>query len=196
MSERRKLSGRTIIALLAVAALIVGVLTAVLTVNAVRNAPKHAPELTAYAHGETVDVTPFAYCAVTMRDCRVLPRNATDIAGTIFENLPCEAAGCETGRTIALPVPPGYPLQLSLPRQITDAPWRAQLVYATEDGRLVETVKSAKDYPENARALTIDSRPMPELRLVGVELQLLTLARDETGETFPIPHAAWSIVTM
>ncbi|MEU8897937.1 DUF2771 domain-containing protein [Nocardia sp. NPDC048505] len=196
MSERRRLSGRTILALLAVAAVVVVGVAAVVTVAAIRNAPKQAPELTAYAHGTTVDVTPFAYCAKTMRDCRVLPQSATDIAGTVFEGLPCESSGCEKGRTVSLEVPTGYPLQLSLPAQIVDAPWVAQILYATEDNQLVPAELSYNKYPKGTRAITIDSQPVPELRLIGVELQLLIPARDETGREFYVPHAAWSINAM
>ncbi|MEV0250425.1 DUF2771 domain-containing protein [Nocardia sp. NPDC050712] len=191
-----KPSGRTIIALLAAAALVVGVAFVGVLIVTVRNADKHAPELTAYSHGKTVDVTPFAYCAVSMQNCRVLPQNAEDAVGTVFEGLPCEAEGCAKGGTADLQVPPGYPLQLSLPKQIVEAPWLAQLVYATEDGQRVGKVISRNDYPKDARAITIDSRPLPELRLIGVEMQLPILARDETGREFYVPHAAWSINTI
>lgn len=54
---------------------------------------------------------------------------------------------------------------------------------------------SRNDYPDRALALTIDSMPEPDLRLIGVELQLPILARDETGKEFYVPHAAWSIST-
>ncbi|MGW0248072.1 DUF2771 domain-containing protein [Nocardia goodfellowii] len=195
MSERRKLSGRTIIALLAVATLVVVGVAGAVVFNAVRNAPWHAPELTAYAHGQTVDVTPFAYCSVTMRDCRVLPQNPADAAGSVFDGLPCKEADCQRGRTTSLEVPPGYPLQVSLPSQIVNAPWLATLVYVREDGQIVIEEKWRDEYPEGARAITIDSRPLPELRLVGVEIQLPILARDESGREGWVPHAAWSIST-
>ncbi|MFC9892637.1 DUF2771 domain-containing protein [Nocardia sp. NPDC127579] len=190
------LSGRTIIALLAAVTLVVGVAFVGVLYVAIRDAPKQAPKLTAYAHGKTVDVVPFAYCAVSMRDCQVLPQQPEDVVATVFEGLPCAAAGCEKGRTAELEVPPGYPLQLSLPDAVADAPWVAQLVYATEDGQPVGKVVSHNNYPAGARAITIDSRPLPELRLIGVELQLPILAKNQAGREFYVPHAAWSINTV
>ncbi|WP_054816493.1 DUF2771 domain-containing protein [Nocardia arizonensis] len=189
---------RTILVLVAVALIVVAAAVAGVVAVAVRNAPQRAPELTAYAHGRTVDVAPFAYCAVNMRDCAVLPASAADAADTVFEQLPCapDAPECQRGRTVDLAVPPGYPLQLSLPKRVADAPWIARVVYVTEKGDRVDEVISRNDYPEGSYAVTIDSRPVPELRLVGVELQLPILARDQTGREIYVPHAAWSISTV
>ncbi|WP_433681168.1 DUF2771 domain-containing protein [Nocardia sp. CA-119907] len=165
-----KPSTRTVVAL-AVAALLVftvafvGVLTVL-----VRRAAHPDPTVTAYAHGKTVTVEPFLYCTVKLEQCKY-------------------------GETVVLDVPAGYPLQLSLPKKIADAPWLAQLVYALPSGEKVDRVVSRNDFPEGALAVTIDSKPEPELRLVGVELQLPILARDETGREFYVPHAAWSIST-
>ncbi|WP_062988256.1 DUF2771 domain-containing protein [Nocardia anaemiae] len=165
-----KPSTRTVVALCVAALLVftvafVGVLTVL-----VRNADHPDPTVTAYAHGKTVTVSPFLYCTVKMEDCKY-------------------------GETVTLDVPAGYPLQLSLPKKIADAPWLAQLVYAMPTGEKVDRVVSRNDFPAGARAVTIDSKPEPELRLVGVELQLPILARDETGREFYVPHAAWSIST-
>ncbi|WP_433728252.1 DUF2771 domain-containing protein [Nocardia sp. CA-129566] len=165
-----KPSTRTVVAL-AVAALLVftvafvGVLTVL-----VRRAAHPDPTVTAYAHGKTVTVEPFLYCTVKLEQCKY-------------------------GETVVLDVPAGYPLQLSLPKKIADAPWLAQLVYTLPSGEKVDRVVSRNDFPEGALAVTIDSKPEPELRLVGVELQLPILARDETGREFYVPHAAWSIST-
>jgi len=189
---------RTVLALVAAALLVVVATTVAVLVVTVRDAPEHTPELTAYAKGRTVEVTPFAYCAVTMRDCQVLPRSPSDADGTVFAGLPCapDAAQCRQGSTVDLEVPPGYPLQLSLPKKVAEAPWLAQLVYVTPTGEKLDQVVSRHDYPEGALAITIDSRPAPDLRLIGVELQLPILARDETGREFYVPHAAWSISTV
>ncbi|WP_433196041.1 DUF2771 domain-containing protein [Nocardia sp. CA-107356] len=161
---------RTVVAL-AVAALLVftvafvGVLTVL-----VHKAGHPDPTVTAYAHGRTVTVEPFLYCTVKLEECKY-------------------------GETVVLDVPAGYPLQLSLPKKIADAPWLAQLVYALPTGEKVDRVVSRNDFPAGALAVTIDSKPEPELRLVGVELQLPILARDDTGREFYVPHAAWSIST-
>lgn len=189
---------RTIVALVATGLLVVAAAVAGLVAVTVRDAPTRAPELTAYAHGTTVDVGAFAYCAVTMRDCTVLPASAADAQNTVFEQLPCaaDAARCRHGATVRLEVPPGYPLQLSLPKRVAHAPWIARLVYVTPNDERVDEVVSRNDYPDGSYALTINSRPAPELRLIGVELQLPILARDETGREFYVPHAAWSISTV
>ncbi|MGY4098559.1 DUF2771 domain-containing protein [Nocardia sp. R16R-3T] len=165
-----KPSTRTVVALCVAALLVftvafVGVLTVL-----VRKADRPDPTVTAYAHGKTVTVPPFLYCTVKMEDCKY-------------------------GETVVLDVPAGYPLQLSLPKKIADAPWLAQLVYVLPTGEKVDRVVSRNDFPAGALAVTIDSKPEPELRLVGIELQLPILARDETGREFYVPHAAWSIST-
>ncbi|MGQ4616747.1 DUF2771 family protein [Nocardia sp. R7R-8] len=190
-----KLNARTIAALVATALLVLTVaFVGVLTVL-VRDAEKPDVILTAYAHGKTVAVRPFSYCSVTMQDCRILPED--NAPGTVFTTLNCgqDTPGCHRGRTVELEVPAGYPLQLSLPKQVADAPWLAQLVYLLPNGEKVDQVISRNDYPDRALALTIDSKPEPDLRLIGVEFQLPILARDETGREFYVPHATWSIST-
>ncbi|WP_378736903.1 DUF2771 domain-containing protein [Nocardia brasiliensis] len=162
---------RTVVALVVAALLVATVAFVGILVVLIRNAEKHDPVITAYAHGKTVNVTPYVYCSVKMEDCRY-------------------------GKTVQLMVPPDYPLQLSLPKQIADAPWLAQLVYALPSGERIDRVINHTNYPKGAMAITIDSHPEPDLRLVGLELQLPILARDQdTGKEFYIPHAAWSIST-
>ncbi|ONM50391.1 DUF2771 domain-containing protein [Nocardia donostiensis] len=163
------LNTRTIVALLTVGLLVLGAaFTGVLWVL-VRNADSRDPEITAYAHGTTVTVPPFMYCTVRMEDCRY-------------------------GETVSLDVPAGYPLQLSLPTQISGAPWLIQQVYELPSGEEVAEMSGHAEF-DGARAITIDSQPEPDLRLVGVEIQLPILARDETGREFYVPHAVWSIKT-
>ncbi|MFF3227627.1 DUF2771 domain-containing protein [Nocardia suismassiliense] len=162
---------RIILALVVAALLVFTVAFVGVLVVLVRNADEHDPVITAYAHGKTVEVEPYVYCSVKMEDCRY-------------------------GQTVQLDVPPDYPLQLSLPKQIADAPWLAQLVYALPNGDRIDRVINHTNFPEGALAVTIDSRPEPDLRLVGLELQLPILAKDkDTGKEFYLPHAAWSIST-
>ncbi|MBF6165424.1 DUF2771 domain-containing protein [Streptomyces gardneri] len=190
-----KLNTRTIAALVAAALLVLTVAFAGVLAVLIRDADEPDVTLTAYAHGKTITVRPFSYCAVTMRDCSILP--AENVAGTVFATLSCapDTPDCHRGRTVELEVPAGYPLQLSLPKQVADAPWLAQLVYLLPNGEKVDRVISRNDYPDRALALTIDSKPEPDLRLIGVEFQLPILARDETGREFYVPHATWSIST-
>ncbi|WP_039795092.1 DUF2771 domain-containing protein [Nocardia araoensis] len=190
-----KLNARTIAALVAAALLVLTVAFVGVLAVLVRDAEKPDVTLTAYAHGKTVTVQPFSYCSVTMQDCSILPED--NVPGTVFTTLNCgqDTPDCHRGRTVELEVPAGYPLQLSLPKKVADAPWLAQLVYLLPNGEKVDQVISRNDYPDRAFALTIDSKPEPDLRLIGVEFQLPILARDETGREFYVPHATWSIST-
>lgn len=190
-----KLNARTIAALAAVALLVLTVALVGVLAVLVHDAEKPDVTLTAYAHGKTVTVRPFSYCSVTMQDCSILPED--NVPGTVFTTLNCgpDTPDCHRGRTVDLEVPAGYPLQLSLPKKVADAPWLAQLVYLLPNGEKVDQVISRNDYPDRAFALTIDSKPEPDLRLIGVEFQLPILARDETGREFYVPHATWSIST-
>ncbi len=166
-----KLNARTIVALVAAGLFAVVAVTAVWVGVAVSKAPAHNPQLTAYAHGTTVTVDPFMYCTVRIKECRY-------------------------GETVPLEVPAGEPVQLSLPDEVSESPWLIQLIYQRPSGEQLDRVLSFADYPNRARALTIDSKPEPDLRLIGIEVQLPILARDiATGQESYIPHAAWSIVT-
>ncbi|WP_227998362.1 DUF2771 domain-containing protein [Nocardia australiensis] len=190
---------RTILALGTTALLVVIIAFVGVLAVLIRDAPEHEPELTAYAHGTAVTVPPYGYCTPLMQDCHILPERGADADNSsIFSRLPCgeETPDCLSGKTVRLEVPPGYPLQLSLPKKIADAPWIARLVYMLPNGETVDQIVSRNDYPEGSLALTIDSKPEPDLRLVGVEMQLPILAKDETGQEFYLPHAAWSISTL
>ncbi|MFD6398065.1 DUF2771 domain-containing protein [Nocardia sp. NPDC060249] len=166
-----KLNARTIVALVAAGLFAVVAVTAVWVGVAVSKAPAHSPQLTAYAHGTTITVDPFMYCTVRMENCRY-------------------------GETTPLEVPAGEPVQLSLPDAVSESPWLIQLIYQRPSGEQLDRVLSFADYPDRARALTIESKPEPDLRLIGIEVQLPILARDiATGQESYIPHAAWSIVT-
>ncbi|MFD3704173.1 DUF2771 domain-containing protein [Nocardia sp. NPDC058658] len=166
-----KLNARTIVALVAAGLFAVAAVTAVWVGVAVSKAPAHSPQLTAYAHGKAITVDPFMYCTVRMEECRY-------------------------GETAPLEVPAGAPVQLSLPDEVSQSPWLIQLIYQRPSGEQLDRVLSFADYPDGARALTIESKPEPDLRLSGIEVQLPILTRDiATGQESYIPHAAWSIVT-
>ncbi|WP_024800713.1 DUF2771 domain-containing protein [Nocardia sp. BMG51109] len=170
---------RTILALAATAVLVVVVAVAAVVAVAVRNATEPDPEITAYAHGTSVTVPPYRYCTVTQSD--------TD--GQL--GLDCR----EGATTVTLDTPAGYPLQLSLPRQIADAPWVMVLEYSRPDGTVVQRLTSYREYPDKTRAVTVPSHPEPDLRLSGVEVQLVVPVRDATGAESFAPYQAWSIST-
>lgn len=171
--------GRVIAAMVGVGLLVLVAVTAGVVAIAAHNAPHHDPEITAYAHGTAVTVPPYQYC-----DLRVIGEDRL------------EMSDCRQNEVVDLTTPPGYPLQLSLPSEIADAPWRGYLVYVLPgDTEILTQEIRHTDYPKGTVALTIDSQPTPELRLIGVEIQLPVPAIDETGRETTVPHASWSIRT-
>jgi hypothetical protein len=174
-----KPSTRTILAAVVAAVAVVIAATAAVVAVAVHRAPRPDPQITAYAHGKSVTVPPFRYCTVSQ---------AND-TGQL--SLSCK----ESGVTAALDTPPGSPVQLSLPRYLADAPWHMVLEYSFPDGTTVAQQHDHHEYPNGTMALTINSRPRPDLHLVGIEMQLLVPIRDETGNEGFAPFQAWSLRT-
>jgi len=169
---------RTIVALAVAAVLVVIVAVAVVVTVAVQHATKRDPALTAYAHGKTVTVAPYRYCTVA------------GLAETGQLSLKCH----ESDLTVPVNVPAGYPLQISLPEKLANAPWIMMAEYVLPNGRTaIRDVKTYRDFKPGTLAVTVPSRP--NLRLIGVELQLEIPARDETGRQFFEPYQAWSIKT-
>ncbi|WP_227984494.1 DUF2771 domain-containing protein [Nocardia spumae] len=174
-----KPSTRTILALALAAVLVVVAAVAGIVAVAVHNAPETDPAVTAYAHGKTVTVPPYLYCTI----------GEPDQHGRVSPD-------CRRGETVAQLNPPlGYPVQLSLPRHVADAPWVMVLEYEQIDNpsKTVQHLASYRNYPEGTLAVTVDSHPEPNLRLIGIELQLLLLVRDEAGNEAFSPYQAWSI---
>lgn len=151
---------------LGVAALVVVAAAVAATVwKLVDSAEPALPTITAFAHGSTEGVQPAQHCTLYLEDC---------VENPITE----------------LEVPAGYPLQLSLPGEITDAPWRMITVYG--DTRTGQTYIDGMMFESGAkRAVTVPSDP--SLQLLGVEIQLPSAVVDEAGE--PISHAVWAIKT-
>lgn len=75
------------------------------------------PIVTFFAAGRTVTVPPTQYCSATA----AVPEN---------EQIACPA----TETTIDLRVPPGMPLQISVPNEASDGIWHVAMGYRTPDG--------------------------------------------------------------
>lgn len=162
LQPRTKKTLALIVVVLIVAAV---AFAAVLTVL-IRDAEKRPPEVAAYAHGKSITVPPLQYCDLYLENC---------VNGELAE----------------LDVPLGYPLQLSLPPEITNAPWHLVMIFEGPDG---EIVPEERDYaPGEASAVTVRSAQQPPLQLDGIEIQLPSAVVDETG--LPYAHAVWSIKT-
>jgi hypothetical protein len=88
-----------------------------------------------------------------------------------------------------LPISGGYPIQLSIPSAIAQAPW--VLIRAYEDADVIEEFR-----PGTRLAVTIPTVDAQRGRLTGFAVQLPTLVRDQDGNEFPVPHAEWSVRTV
>jgi hypothetical protein len=153
------------IGVIVVALVVVAAVFTVVVWKLVDSAEPTPPQITAYAAGTAVTADPTQYCNLYLEDC------------------------AENAIT-TLAVPAGYPLQLSLPAEISDAPWRLIAVYG--DVETGETFLDGVMFESGAqRAVTVPSDP--SMQLLGVEVQLPSAVVDEAGE--PIAHAVWAIQT-
>lgn len=153
------------IALVVVALMVVAAGLAAVVWKLVDEAEPQRPTITAYAHGRMVTAEPTQHCNINLEECIDNPITMID-------------------------VPAGYPLQLSLPAEITNAPWRLIAVYG--DRRSGQTFLDGVMFePGRQRAVTVPSDPSTQL--LGIEIQLPSAVIDEAGE--PIAHAVWAIQT-
>ncbi|MFC4124578.1 DUF2771 family protein [Nocardia rhizosphaerae] len=167
-----KLNVRTIVALVAAGLVAVVAVTAAVVAYAVSKASDSSPRVTVYGGGETVQAEPFGYC---------------DLATGACEN---------AEHTYYLVVPSGDPVQVSLPKSIADAPWLLLQQYVRPTGEREDRVVSWLDYPEGTMAISVDTLPDPDLRLLGIELQLPIVFTDPaTGQERGEVYGVWSIGT-
>lgn len=154
----------TAAALVVAALVLAGALTAAVVVLLPGGTPAN-PELTAYAGGESVTVPPTLFCTVTI-------------------------STCEVGATTTLPVPRGGALQLSLPSEISAAPWRLISVFTEADGS--QRTEDRFFRPGERLAVTVGSADRTE-QVAGVEVQLPSSVVDPQG--VPQASATWGIST-
>lgn len=137
----------------------------------VRDAPAHRPTVTAYADGRSIEVEPYLYCPVEEPLCG------------------------SDGESASLPVREHQPLQLSLPAEVSSAPWILAAVYARPDG--TDAVETDTLYlPDTTLALTVPPIDDAGRALLGVEVRLPSGVIDtDTQQEEIISHAIWSIAT-
>lgn len=129
------------------------------------HSPSGLPQVSAYSLGTTVRVNPFLYCnVVDLNDC------------------------IENGEQGELSVSDRYPVQISVPTAVAQAPWRLLKVY--EDERDTTTTSFR---PDTRLAVTVPTVDPFRGRLVGLVVQLLTLVQDQNGDLRDLPHAEWSL---
>lgn len=149
---------------------VIGVAFVAVLALLIRDAPTHRPTITAFADGRSVTVEPYLYCPVNEPLC---------------EN---------DGASSSVPVREGYPLQLSLPGEITSAPWIVAAVYADDSGNVVET--DTLYLPDEKLGLTVAPTDDDGRKLLGVEIRLPSGVIDtDTLQEEIISHAIWSIAT-
>jgi hypothetical protein len=123
------------------------------------------PEISAYSHRHLTRVGPYMYC------------NVLDLND------------CQTPQTQGeLPVSERYPVQLSVPKAISRAPWRLLQVYEDPANTTATIFR-----PDTRMAVTIPPVDRQRGRLTGIVVQLLTLVLDPSGELRDAPHAEWSV---
>ncbi|MBO0855133.1 MAG: DUF2771 family protein [Nocardia sp.] len=177
-----KFSTRTILAMVVAAVAVVIVATVAIVAVAVHNAPAPTPVITAYAHGTTAT-------APLYRDCAI---GKPDPQGRV--SLDCH----ESGAFAKLNPPLGAPVQLSFPKELSTAPWVMVQEFEVigHPGETTQHMVAWKDYPEGTQAIRVDTHPAPNLRLIGLEVQLLIITGDGTGrEAGYLPFRTWSIKT-
>lgn len=154
---------KKILALVVAVALIAAIAVVGIVWKLAESAEPSSPVITAYAAGDTVDVAPWSFCNLYLEDC-------------------------EAGEIVRMTVPTGYPVQLSLPSEIADAPWRmyASFVDVESGLQLEESVLFA---PGERSAVTVGGEP--NLQLMVIEIQLPSATVDELGD--PIARAVWAV---
>ena len=162
MRSRTKKIVAAISVLMVVALLLTSPFFLVIVKN-INDDPEKLPVITAYAHGKTIETNPAGTAPST---CPSAPRWAT---------------------STPLDVPAGYPLQLSLPTDVSDAQWALLAVYEDADGN--QTGEPRVFEPGEALAVTVESSSDPVKQLVGVEIHLAVGEGSEQGLLI------WSIKT-
>ncbi len=105
------------------------------------------PQVTFYAHGDSVRVAPVRLCDAMGQGCsKPRPGAVEDLA-----------------------VPPTTPLQVSVPEDVSTAPWQIVFRYRTPDGKELKG-RSPVFAPDRRHAYTL-RLPVPGAQLLRVEVQ-------------------------
>lgn len=135
-----------------------------------------APKVSFYADGDTVRATPLIYCDVLVRQCD------------------------QAGNPAALEVRPGIPVQVSIPGEVAETPWKVIVQYRTADGTMRYTRETFTDGEQYA--YTADP-PGPHAQILVVEVQQLGAAYaadkqgnallDAAGNPQLVARGVWSL---
>ncbi|WP_158881879.1 DUF2771 family protein [Amycolatopsis anabasis] len=136
------------------------------------------PEVTFYADGHTVNAQPLINCDALLKQCEQHQES-----------------------TVSLKVRPGKPVQISVPKEVTDTPWVVNVQYTNEKGEY-QPVKQEYFSPGSKHAYTATPN-VPGGQLAVVEIQQLGAAYaadqagnpilDEAGNPQLVVRALWSL---
>lgn len=104
------------------------------------------PRVTFAAAGNTVTAAPTQYCDVQVQDCQADP-----------------------GAAVVLRVPPGAPLDVSVPGTVSDAPWQVVFRYRAVDG--TKTQARSTVFAAGERTEYTLEPPTADAQLETVEVQ-------------------------
>lgn len=154
---------------IAVVAVVV-VVAATVTALVLTSGPDSPGEVTFTANGRSVTAEPTAYCDVMVTDCQSEP---TDV--------------------VALPLPPGAAVDLTVPDAVVATPWQVAFTYLDENG----TQQSGRSqlFAPNARGQFHLTLPDPRWRLQRVEVQQFGASQRATtqGSLFST-RSTWVLV--
>jgi hypothetical protein len=131
------------------------------------------PQVTFAAGGTDVVAKPTQYCDLEMTSC-----------------------SNDANAPVSLTVPPGTPLQVTVPQEIEDTPWQVVFTYRDEAGTLTDGRSPV--FAAKARGDYSLELPAPTNRLITAQVQQYGPApqiNEETSEIeFPI-RASWVLTT-
>jgi hypothetical protein len=154
---------KRVLAALAVVVVLASAATGVLIWRLARHPPPKHPEISAYTDGQLVRVGPYSYCdVVNLNDC--------ENPGTVGE----------------LAVDGRHPVQLSVPPEISGAPWLLGRKYEGSD--VLEEFR-----PDSKLAVTIPTVDPHRGKLTAFVVQLPTIVVDQDGNEHPSWHAEGSV---
>lgn len=105
------------------------------------------PQVTFYSHGDTVRVSPVRYCNLMGEQCSKPRPDAVE----------------------GLAIPPSAPLQISVPEEVSKAPWQVVFRYRTAEGKVLEG-RGPVFAPGRQHAYKLEL-PVPGAHLTHVEVQ-------------------------
>lgn len=105
------------------------------------------PEVTFFAAGNTAMAKPYRYCDVRVTHCEH-----------------------HDGHQVALHIPPGAPVQISVPGQVHAAPWTVVVQYRDAAGHQKPPKRVATFVPNQRHSYTVQP-PAPGAQLETVEVQ-------------------------